>query len=168
MSAVEVPEGFPKLRTDQYGRCECALDDCTLQGRYKKPFKNGTRHIRGCKCRQCIGSASSRMGKKKQRMVGHRVGANIGGLGAGHEENWSGPVRTEVKSGARDAGVVRTAYERERAQSEASKSIGDTRPFMASYAPKGTTHSYHVIRDDDLTDTCVALLESEGWIVSTP
>lgn len=152
------------LKPDGYGDCGCG---CGRSGRYrKKPWGSGVLCVRNCDttaCRHCRGSASNSTGRKKQAAVRKRVGASGHMHGAGHEENWQGPCRTEVKSGDRDAQVVATAYERERAQSDQSKSIGDTRPFMASYAPKGTRHSYHVIRDDDLEQAVAALGAAWGF-----
>lgn len=153
-----------RLKPDTYGPCGCG---CERAGRYrKKPWGSGILCTINCDkdvCRSCRGSASNSSGRKKQAQVRKRVGATGRFHGAGHEENWQGPCRTEVKSGDRDAQVVATAYERERTQSDLSKSIGDTRPFMASYAPKGTKRSYHVIRDDELVDAAFALAEAFGY-----
>lgn len=153
-----------RLKEDTYGPCGCG---CARAGRYrKKAWKSGIHCTINCDtsvCSSCRGSAANSSGHKKQAVVRKRVGASSRFHGAGHEENWQGPCRTEVKSGDRDAQVVATAYERERTQSDLSKSIGDTRPFMASYAPKGTKRSYHVIRDDELEQAVFAFAEAFGY-----
>lgn len=159
----------PLLKPDGYGTCGCG---CERVGRFrKKPWPNGVHCVQNCdsdRCRQCRGSRSNRGGRRKQSTVRARVGAAGHRLGAGHEENWAGPWRTEVKSGVRDAQVVATAYERERGQSDQSKSIGDTRPFVPAYAPKGTRRSYHIVRDDELEQACVAYCVSVGYRVEAP
>lgn len=157
----------PILKTDGYGACGCG---CGREGRLrKKPWNsNGVLCTINCnrdECRQCRGSAANSLGRSKQQAVRPRVGAQSRYHGAGHEENWQGPWRSEVKSGVRDAQVVATAYERERRQSDGSKRIGDPRPFVPAYAPKGTRRSYHIIRDDELEHACVAYCESVGYRV---
>jgi hypothetical protein len=159
----------PRFKPDTYGACGCG---CGKEGRYrKKPWtSNGVLCVTNCdrkRCPQCRGAASKSGGGKKQALVRKRVGGTQRFHGAGHEENWQGPCLTEVKSGTRDAQVVATAYERERAQAETKRSIGDPRPFMASYAPKGTKRSYHVLRDDELEPAAVALCESWGYRVES-
>jgi hypothetical protein len=107
----------------------------------KKPNKDGTYHVRGCApCRACVGGRSSRSGKKAQRafqkeahIPSHRfVGSN------GHEENWPGPFRWEVKSGGQVRPAV-TAYLRQRVQAEQNRPVGDARPFAAGMTYSGTS-----------------------------
>lgn len=81
----------------------------------------------------------------------------------GHEEHLPGSVRIEVKSGAQ-AGPVWTAYLKSEAQSEAARSIGDTRPFVASFEPKGTSDGLVVFRRSKLLETVAAMAEQLGIV----
>lgn len=47
-----------------------------------------------------------------------------------NEEAWAGAVRCEVKSGANDTNPIATRFLAAEKQSEASRAIGDTRPFV--------------------------------------
>lgn len=97
----------------------------------------------------------------KQRKA--RKALDIAGptLGADHEENWRGRVRVEVKSGHRESVPVQTRYLATEAQSEAARSIGDNRPFMAVFMPPGTSEGYVVIRLSRLTEVALALVAEE-------
>jgi len=82
-------------------------------------------------------------------------------MGADHEENWRHACRIEVKSGARDAGPVQTRYLACEHQSEASRPIGDNRPFMAIFTPPGTSEGYVVVRISQLYEIALAITQGE-------
>jgi hypothetical protein len=121
-------------------------DGCGLFG---KPTNNG--HVRGCKgppgqpCHSCIGRRNKKQGMKKQRLARKALGIEGPSLGADHEENWRGRVRTEVKSGAQ-VQPAWTAFLRMEAQSEAQRPFGDNRPFVAIAMPKGTSDGLVLVR----------------------
>lgn len=89
-------------------------------------------------CRSCLGRRSRNKGKRKQRIAQRGLGIPMTLFhGAnGEESNWRGPFRAEVKSQAQ-ANPVATRYLAAERQSEATRPIGDHRPFVAVYMPDG-------------------------------
>lgn len=69
-------------------------------------------------------------------------------------------VRVEAKSGAQ-AKTVDTFYRKTRAQSDAAKAEGDTRPYVAAAMPDGVSYGYYVIRSDELA---AVLRAAKGWM----
>jgi hypothetical protein len=139
------------------GECGCG---CGAFGTLKRPSADGTRCVaRQCKCKRCIGRANKRRGQAKQRQAAKALGVKLGGLGAGHEENWRAAFRTEVKATKRHAGPVHTAYLDMRAQSEASRPIGDHRPFVATVMPPGVSYGLLIVRTDDLSAVIQAFID---------
>ncbi|MBF83417.1 MAG: hypothetical protein CL489_02965 [Acidobacteria bacterium] len=113
--------------------CPCG---CGLFGR---PVKKRRGHIRGCPCKPCLAGRNAQRGKAQHRKVARRIGAVGAGRGASsHEESWRGPWRVEVKTGAQ-VGPILTRWRAAKAQSDASKALGDWRPFVfiADPAVKG-------------------------------
>lgn len=113
-------------------QCPCGC------GQFGMPTKK-LGHPRGCKCRPCLNGRSSRKGKAVHRRIARELGAATPGYGvSSHEESWTHAFRLEVKSGAQASPVV-TKFKNSREQSEASRAIGDNRPFAAVHttAKKG-------------------------------
>lgn len=111
------------------GDCEgnqdrCTRDDCPLFGTL---LTNG--RIRGCGDPVARGRRNKRKGQRAQRQVANKLGIPTG-WGGGNEETWQSNLRLEVKAGKQVAPVI-NAYRRQKAQSDANKSIGDNRPFAA-------------------------------------
>lgn len=81
----------------------------------------------------------------------------------GNEENWRGPFRAEVKSGAQ-AGPVATRFLAAESQSEVTRPIGDTRPFVFVAMPNGWGDEGLVVvrvsKLADLIEAAVAYQES--------
>lgn len=115
---------------------------------------------RTCKCHTCLGTRNQRKGGVKQRQARKRLEKAFGGqagssvMVTANEENWRLPVRSEVKSGP-IGNPVDTFYRNQKAQSDRSKAIGDTRPFMAVAMPDGTTDGLAVIRLSELEQVVV-------------
>ena len=61
-----------------------------------------------------------------------------GNAGTRHEEHWGGMFRVEVKAGSQ-VGPIATRFDAARSQSEASKALGDVRPFAMIAMPDGTS-----------------------------
>ena len=142
----------PNLRPTDY--CGCG---CGVYGSLKAPWRDGTRCVaRKCACKRCQGRQNRRRGLAKQRAATKVLGLSQGQFAGSDEETLEGAVRTEVKSGGK-AKPVQTAYENARAQSEAARAFGDTRPFVGSFAPVNTSHVYYVVRSDDLERVVFAL-----------
>lgn len=135
----------------------CGLEDCTAYGVAKR---NG--HVRGCtsRCPQCRGARNRSKGDSKARR-GRKI-LGLAGANTRHEEHWGGSSLTEFKAGAK-ANVVQTQYDNSRAQSDASRAIGDNRPFVAGFCPDGTKHVLFVVRDDDLEAFVFGLAEQWGF-----
>jgi hypothetical protein len=150
------------LQGPQKGECQCLLARCTLYGMLGKPDRNGFRHVRGCPCRTCLGRRNRRNGQRKQSKARNILGIAGPTLGADHEENWRGALRCEVKSGADDANPVDRRYRRQRKQSDASKAIGDNRPFTAIVMPPGMSDGYAIVRLSELRDVAWAIVEHES------
>lgn len=145
----------------QKGECP---DGCGLYGTLTN---NG--HVRGCKgppgepCRKCIGRRNRKKGTRKQRAAQRALGLVGPGstLGANHEEHWRGNVRVEVKAGVQTHPAV-TAYRKMRAQSEASRPIGDNRPFMGVAMPDGEPDGVVLIRLSELEAVALAIVDGLG------
>ena len=75
----------------------------------------------------------------------------------GHEENWGGNIRVEVKAGAQ-VKPIWTKYIKAKEQSEENKRIGDSRPFMFVAMPDGTSNGLVVIELDDIVNIVTALI----------
>jgi len=152
------------------GYCECDGQDdknpdvvlgCGLYGTLGRPDRAGLRHVRGCRCKRCLGRRARRSGVAKQRVARRALGIDGPSLGADHEENWRGRVRVEVKSGHRESVPVQTRFLGCEAQSEAARSIGDNRPFMAIFMPPGTSDGLVVIRLSQLAEVARCLVDEE-------
>lgn len=114
----------PRLKERVQCPCGCGV--------YGVPTKRRG-HPRGCTCKPCVAGRNSRAGKAGHRKIARMLGAATPGRGSSsHEESWVSPWRVEVKTGAQ-AGPVVTRWRLSRDQSDASKSIGDHRPFVAIF-----------------------------------
>lgn len=140
--------------------CGCG---CGAVGQPKvKPWANGQVCVRNCdkaRCPRCRGRNNKRSGGRDQRAAQKAIGVPRSTISTGHEENAQGAVRFEHKSGAQ-AGPVFTRFLKSEAQSEASRPIGDPRPFVATFSVKGTTETLVVFRLSQGRACCEALLEN--------
>jgi hypothetical protein len=149
------------------GLCQCLKawpsgpDTCGRFGRLGEPDRQGRRHVKGCDCRRCLGRRSRRNGKGKQRAARKALGIPGLSLGADEEELWRGHVRVEVKSGHRDTVPVDTRYRAMRKQSDASRAIGDNRPFAAVVMPPGMSDGYAIVKLSELRDVAWAVVGHE-------
>lgn len=142
------------------GDCGCG---CGKYGTLKKPNRKGVACVaRKCKCRSCINKQNPKRGDAKARK-GRKI-LGLGGANTRHEEHWGGPSRSEFKSGkSTGANTVALHYEKCRAQSEAARPMGDTRPFVAGFCPDDSGHVYFVVRDDDLEQFVFGHAEAWGF-----
>lgn len=114
------------------GECGCG---CGLYGTLKKPNRAGVRCVnRVCKCRSCMGKNNRRKGDRKAAVARKALGAI--GANSRHEEHWGGGLRIEAKAGAQVKPIY-TRYLAAKHQSEASRAIGDNRPFIMTAAADG-------------------------------
>jgi hypothetical protein len=168
-------------------------DNCGLFGTLKKPFKDGVRHVRGCKCKQCGGRRVKSTGAISQRADRRMLKIPyISSIRTGHEEYDGGTVLRESKSGKqvkplhtaftkaekraldlwaaevdiKELGPLLTAYLKAETQSNASRRIGDTRPFlmMARLQPEGKEAivTFRAKDDQAFRDMVAALAKQLG------
>jgi hypothetical protein len=104
-----------------------------------RPARDGKRRIKGCGDPVARGKRNRTKGDSKARIARKKLGlAATGNAGTRHEEHWGGLFRVEVKAGAQ-VGPIFTRFLAARAQSEASKSLGDIRPFAMIAMPDGSS-----------------------------
>lgn len=102
---------------DEHGDCEgnrakCGADGCPKYGRLpRKTSRDGRRRVRGCDDPTARGRRSKRAGGEAQRRAAKQLGIDVHGLHGGHEENYGGLVRLEVKHGGQ-VGAAWRAFER--------------------------------------------------------
>lgn len=155
--SVQVPDPVFNERDE----CGCG---CGETGSLKKPWRDGTRCVKNkCKCVKCRNGRNNRNGKRTQRAATKRLGLSHGQYAGAHEEALQGPVVTEHKADARHAKPIATAYRRMRAQSDAARSIGDVRPFVASSTAPGSSQTLYTVAADDLEAFVYALAEAWGY-----
>lgn len=144
-----VPEGFPKVKGEtRPWQCRKGDESC----------------LRTAPCNACRGARNRRSGMRKQREARKALEALTGAEAArfvgqlGNEEAWSGlPLRVEVKSGAQ-VNPIWTRYAAAEAQSEATRSIGDTAPFCMVAMGTRTTDGLFICRLSKLGDAVHALV----------
>lgn len=144
------------------GDCECGVDGCELYGTLGKPDKQGRRHVRGCKefgCRVCLGRYSRTKGDRRATRA--RKALAIPGANSRHEELWGGALRVESKAGAQVKPAV-TAFVKAQTQSEASRPVGDSRPFAAVLAADGSSDAVFACRLSDVFEVAAAVLENQA------
>ena len=145
---------------DNQGECGCG---CGEFGTLKKPWSNGQRCVaRKCKCKRCVGGASGKLGRRKQSKAATVLGIPRSSIHPGHEEHFGGALRGEVKSGKADTGPAYTAFLRCEQQSEASRPIGDHRPFAAVLMPADTSDGLVICRLSSLHEVVAAVAENWG------
>lgn len=137
--------------------CQCG---CGASGQLRtSTYRDGSRHVRRCACSRCRGLRSKRKGQRGQAAASTGLGMPRSSIRPGHEELAGGTVRWEHKQGAQ-AGPVITRYRLSRAQSEAERSTGDHRPFVATFGHDGVTVA--VIDLEHLPEAVAALAEQLG------
>ena len=144
---------------DNLGVCGCG---CQAEGVLRvRPWRDGVRCVKhGCPCRRCMGKASKRRGSRGQAKASNALGMPRSSIRPGHEELAGGTVRWEHKEGATVAGPVLTKFLASEAQSEASRSTGDHRPFVATFGHKG--RQVAVVDVNDLPEVVAALAVQLG------
>lgn len=147
---------------ENQGECGCG---CGEFGTLKKPNRKGVQCVaRKCKCVTCRNRQNRKRGLSKQTAAAKRLHLAMGmKFLPSNEESFAGPLRWEHKATKAEAGPVWTAYRKVEAQSEASRPIGDHRPFIAVFTPPGENHDgLVVVRQTQLLNVAIALLEQEA------
>ena len=117
-----------------------------------RPARDGNRRIKGCGDPVARGKRNRTKGDSKARRARKKLGlAATGNAGTRHEEHWGGLFRVEVKAGAQ-VGPIFTRFLAARAQSEASKSLGDIRPFAMIAMPDGSSDGIVLMGLDEFAE----------------
>jgi hypothetical protein len=123
----------------QGNRDRCNLPDCPKFGLLGKAGRDGKRRVRGCNDPVARGKRNRTKGDSKARRARKKLGLfATGKAGTRHEEMWGGAVRIESKAGAQVSPIA-TRFFQAKAQSDASKAIGDVRPFVMVAMPDDTS-----------------------------
>lgn len=132
------------LEQNRKGECEGRKDKCTIAGCPKygtlgREGRDGKRRVKGCGDPVARGRRNRTKGDSKARRARKKLGlAATGNAGTRHEEHWGGMFRVEVKAGSQ-VGPIATRFDAARSQSEASKALGDVRPFAMIAMPDGSS-----------------------------
>jgi len=129
---------------DRKGECQgdhdrCSLEGCPKYGLLGRVGRDGKRRVKGCGDPVARGKRNRTKGDSKARRARKKLGLfATGNAGSRHEEHWSGAYRVESKAGAQVSPIA-TRFFSAKAQSDASKAIGDIRPFVMIAMPDGTS-----------------------------
>lgn len=148
------------------GECQgnqdrCNADGCPLFGTLGKPGRDEKRRVRGCNDPVARGKRNRTKGDSKARNARKRLGL-VGPL-TRHEEHWRGALLVEVKAGAQ-VGPLATKFRLAKAQSDASRAIGDSRPFALVAMPDGSSDGIIAFTLSDFQRAIVPLLEEYGGV----
>ena len=123
----------------QGNRDRCTLDDCPKFGLLGRVGRDGKRRVKGGNDPVARGKRNRTKGDSKARRARKKLGLfATGNAGSRHEEHWLGAFRVESKAGAQ-VGPIATRFFDAKAQSDASKALGDIRPFVMIAMPDGTS-----------------------------
>lgn len=123
LDRTEVEPITKEAQTGRVWNCKANSDGCT----YKEP------------CRSCLGRRNRRKGLRAQQKARKALNIPTSKWAAKNtnEETWDDPYwRNEVKSGGQ-INPVANAFMKAEKQSEASRAIGDNRPFRLITNPTG-------------------------------
>lgn len=108
-------------------------------GTLGRPGRDGKRRIRGCGDPSARGKRNRTKGDSKALKARKKLGLSAtGNAGTRHEEFWGGMFRVECKAGAQ-VGPIATRFRDAYNQSNASKALGDIRPFPMIAMPDGSS-----------------------------
>lgn len=155
------PEVSPNFKPP-IGQCPCPDLRCNVEARpLTKKNKDGKYHNRGCTCASCRGRRNRKSGLAAQTRAAKALGVRaVNGIRPSNEEQFDGGVRIEVKSGAQVRPAF-TAYLKAEEQSEATRSLGDARPFiMAARLNPSGKDGLIIFRESKLREIVYALAEN--------
>ena len=147
---------------ERKGECEgnqekCNVAGCPKFGTLGRAHRDGRRRIKGCGDPVARGKRNRTKGDNKARIARKKLGlAATGNAGTRHEEHWGGMFRVEVKAGSQVAPIF-TRFLAARSQSEASKSLGDIRPFAMIAMPDGSSDGIVLMSLDEFAELLALL-----------
>lgn len=148
---------------ERKGECQGNQDKCNLTGCPKfgalgRESRDGKRRIKGCGDPTARGKRNRTKGDNKARRARKKLGLSAtGNAGSRHEEHWGGLFRVEVKAGAQ-VGAIWTRFRDARLQSNASKALGDIRPFAMIAMPDNTSEGVILMSLDEFAEL-ISLLD---------
>ena len=154
------------MADERKGDCQgnadrCTLgDDCPKFGLLLRESRDGKRRIKGCGDPVARGKRNRSKGDSKARRARKMLG--IAGANTRHEELWGGALRVEMKAGAQIEPIA-TRFRAAYAQSQASRSVGDIRPFVLVAMPDGESDGLAVMRLSVLADLLEIIRENGNW-----
>lgn len=149
------------ITSPEKGYCEgnqerCTGEGCPVFATLLKPSRDGRRRVRGCDDPAARGKRNRAKGDAKARRARRKMG--IVGVNSRHEEHLGGPFRVEFKAGKQVQSLWARFLAAE-AQSNAERSIGDTRPFAFGAMPDGTTEGVVAVRLSVWSELIVPAIE---------
>ena len=153
------------MADERKGECQGNADRCTLGdgcpkfGLLLRESRDGKRRIKGCGDPVARGKRNRAKGDSKARRARKMLG--IAGANTRHEELWGGALRVEMKAGAQIEPIA-TRFRAAYAQSQASRSVGDIRPFVLVAMPDGESDGLAVMRLSVLSDLLAIIREYEN------
>jgi len=135
-------------------------DQCPKFGTLGRVGRDGQRRVKGCGDPVARGKRNRAKGDSKARRARKMLG--ITGVNSRHEEHWGGALRVEVKAGAQVSPVI-TRYKAARAQSDASRALGDVRPFVLVCMGDNERSGLAVV-DIDVLGQLIALARDSGHL----
>lgn len=151
------------MADDRKGECQGRQDRCTLGdqcpkfGLLGRAGRDGARRVKGCGDPVARGKRNRAKGDSKARRARKMLG--IAGANTRHEELWGGALRVEMKAGAQIEPIA-TRFRAALAQSEASRAVGDIRPFVLVAMPDGESDGLAVMRLSVLSDLLEIIRET--------
>jgi hypothetical protein len=128
-----------------------------MQGMGQKTVKNKDNWTD----KQKMGLNNKNKGRRKQNIARKKLGIPDTKFRSqmGHEENWRGEIRVEVKAG-KQVQSLWNKYTKAKLQSDDNTRIGDTRPFVFIAMPDGTTNGLVVFEIDKLDEVIQGLIQT--------
>tara|TARA_R100000655_G_scaffold99933_1_gene144112 strand:+ start:14915 stop:15400 length:486 start_codon:yes stop_codon:yes gene_type:complete len=128
-----------------------------LQGMGQKNVKNKDNWTP----KQKMGLNNKNKGRRKQNIARKKLGIPDTKFRSqmGHEENWRGEIRAEVKAG-KQVQPLWNKYLKAKEQSDHNTRIGDSRPFIYIAMPDGTTNGLICFELDKLDEVIQAFIET--------
>ena len=128
-----------------------------MQGMGQKTVKNKDNWTD----KQKMGLNNKNKGRRKQNIARKKLGIPDTKFRSqmGHEENWRGEIRAEVKAG-KQVQPLWNKYQKAKLQSDENTRIGDTRPFIFVAMPDGTTNGLITFELDKLDEVIQAFIET--------
>lgn len=162
MAMLDERKGYCQGKWEKCSTCsKLPHSDLVPFGTLGRPGRDGKRRVKSCNDPTARGKRNRTKGDSKARTARKKLGlAATGSAGTRHEEHWSGMFRVEVKAGAQ-VGPIATRFNQARLQSQASKALGDIRPFLHICMPDGTRDGIVLMSLDEFSELVAVLTSAQ-------